>query len=143
MKLNKKFIVIGGAIAFVIIGIAASKPPQEEFKNLQVLPKDISEQRLDSVMNEFEKALGVRCEFCHVKPADSTANWDMASDARPEKNIARKMITMANKINKDFFNATTKYGDENALLEIHCVTCHHGEPHPEMNEEEETKGKQQ
>ena len=143
MKLNKKLIVIGGAIGFVIIGMAASKPPQEVFKNLQVLPKDISEQRLDSVMNEFEKALGVRCEFCHVKPTDSTTNWDMASDARPEKNIARKMIIMANKINKDFFNATTQYGDENALLEIHCVTCHHGEPHPEMGEEEQTRDKQQ
>jgi len=65
MKFNKKFIVIGGAVAFVVIGIAASKPPQETFKNLKVLPKDISEQRLDSVMNEFEKALGVGCDFCH------------------------------------------------------------------------------
>jgi len=135
--------VIGGAIAFVIIGIAASKPPAEKFKNLKVLPKNISEQMMDSVMNEFEKALGVGCDFCHVKPADSTADWDMASDDRPEKSIARKMIKMTNKINKDFFNATTKYGDENAVLEIHCVTCHHGEPHPEMEEEEETKEKQQ
>ena len=143
MKFNKKFIVIGGAVAFVVIGIAASKPPQETFKNLKVLPKDISEQRLDSVMNEFEKALGVGCDFCHVKPADSTANWDMAADDKPDKNIARKMIEMSNKINKDFFNATTKYGDENALLEIHCVTCHHGEPHPEFGvEEEQSKEKQ-
>ena len=88
------------------------------------------------------KVLGVECEFCHVKPADSTADWDMSLDDKPEKNIARKMINMSNKINKDFFNATTKYGDENALLEIHCATCHHGEPHPEMDEEEETKEKQ-
>jgi len=143
MKFNKKFIVIGGAIAFVIIGIAASEPPKEQFKNLKVLPKDISEQRLDSVMHEFEKALGVGCDFCHVKPADSTANWDMSLDDNPEKNIARKMIDMSNRINKDFFNATTKYGDENALLEIHCVTCHHGEPHPEFGVEEQPKEKQQ
>jgi len=142
MKFNRTFIVTGSAIAFVIIGIAASKPPQEKFKNLKVLPKDISEQTLDTVMNEFEKALGVGCEFCHVKPADTTAQWDMASDDKPEKNIARKMIEMSNKINKDFFNATTKYGDQNALLEIRCVTCHHGIPHPEV-EEEETKEKQQ
>jgi len=40
MKFNRTFIVTGGAIAFVIIGIAASKPPQEKFKNLKVLPKD-------------------------------------------------------------------------------------------------------
>ena len=136
MKFNKQFIVIGGAIIFVIMGIAASKPPRQQFKNLKVLPKDISEQTMDSVMGEFEKALGVGCDFCHVKPADSTAQWDMADDAKPEKEIARKMITMSNKINKDFFNATTKYGDSNAVLEIRCVTCHHGEPHPEMEEGE-------
>jgi len=133
---------MAGLFGFLIIGIAASRHPTE-FKNLKVLPKNISEKTLDSVMDEFTKALKVDCDFCHVKPADSTANWDMASDLNPEKNVARKMIDMANKINKDFFNATTKYGDENAVLEIHCVTCHHGQPHPEMEEEEADSTKQQ
>jgi hypothetical protein len=142
MKLNKKFIVIGGAIAFVVIGIAASKPPQEKYKNLKVLPKNISDSTMEAVMHEFTKSLGVDCDFCHVKPADSTADWDMALDDKPEKNIARKMITMSNKINKDFFNATTKYGDENMLLEIRCMTCHRGDPHPEI-EEGDLKDKQQ
>ncbi len=137
MKFNTKIAVITGLFVFVIIGIVASNPPQEKYKNLKVLPKNISEQTLEKVMDEFEKALGVGCDFCHVKPADSTAEWDMADDTKPEKEIARKMIAMSNKINKDFFKATTKYGDENAVLEIHCVTCHHGEPHPEMKEEEE------
>ncbi len=137
MKQHKKLLVVTGIMTFVIIGIAASKHPRPPYKNLKVLPKNISEQTLDSVMNEFSKALKVDCDFCHVKPADTTAEWDMASDAKPEKEIARKMITMSNKINKDFFNATTKYGDSNAVLEIHCVTCHHGQPHPEMEEEEE------
>ena len=141
MRLNKKSTVIGALGVFVFVGIAASKH-REGFKNLQVLPKDISEPRLDSVMNEFTKALKVDCDFCHVKPADTTAQWDMADDAKPEKNIARKMITMTNKINKEFFNATTIYGDQNALLEIHCVTCHHGEPHPEMGEEDENNPRQ-
>jgi hypothetical protein len=139
MKLNKQFIVIGGVIIFVMIGIAASKPPEQLYKNLKVLPKNISEQTMDSVMNEFCKALTVECDFCHVKPADTTAQWNMADDSKPEKEVARKMITMSNKINKDFFNATTKYGDENAVLEIHCVTCHHGQPHPEMEDEEDEK----
>ncbi|MFI5186708.1 MAG: c-type cytochrome [Chitinophagales bacterium] len=142
MKYSKKAIAIAGLVAFVIIGIAASRHPKE-FKNLKVLPKNISETTLDTVMNEFTKALKVDCDFCHVKPADTTAEWDMASDENPEKNIARKMIEMSNKINKDFFNATTKYGDENALLEIHCVTCHHGQPHPEMEEIEEQQNTKQ
>jgi len=140
MKDNKKILVISGLVVFVIIGIAASRPPEEKFKNLKVLPKDISEQTIDKVMDEFSKALGVECNFCHLQ-IDST-NWDMASDQKPEKSVARKMIKMSNKINKDFFKAKTKYGEENAVLEIHCVTCHHGQPHPEMEEEQEEKPKQ-
>jgi len=140
MKYNKKILVVTGLVVFVIMGIAASRPPEEKFKNLKVLPKDISEQTIDKVMDEFSKALGVECNFCHLQ-IDST-NWDMASDQKPEKSVARKMIKMSNKINKDFFKAKTKYGEENAVLEIHCVTCHHGQPHPEMEEEQEEKPKQ-
>jgi hypothetical protein len=141
MKNNKKIAVIAGLVVFVIIGIAASNPPEDKYKNLKVLPKKITPETLDKVMEEFEKSLGVGCDFCHIKsPTDST-QWDMASDEKPEKSVARKMITMSNKINKDFFKANTKYGDENAVLEIRCVTCHHGQPHPEI-EEEEDKSKQ-
>lgn len=141
MRNNKKNWVLFGAIVFVIIGIAATHR-NNDYKNLKVLPKNISEATLDTVMHEFTKALNVDCDYCHVKPADTTAEWDMASDAKPEKQIARKMIDMANRINKDFFKAKTKYGDEDAVLEIHCVTCHHGQPHPEMEEEEEQSTKQ-
>jgi hypothetical protein len=141
MKANKKMLAILSVVAFVILGIAFSNHPKD-FKNLQVLPKNISEKMLDSVMNEFTKALKVDCDFCHVKPVDSTAQWDMASDVKPEKNIARKMITMSNAINKQFLNATTKYGDENAVLEIHCMTCHRGDPHPEIEEEQPDSTKQ-
>jgi hypothetical protein len=132
MENNKKIMAISSLALLVIIGIAASKPPEEKFKNLKVLPKNISDQAIDKVMEEFAKALGVKCNFCHVQ-IDST-NWDMASDQKAEKNIARKMIKMSNKINKDFFEAKTRYGEENALLEVHCVTCHRGEPHPEIQE---------
>ena len=140
MNDKKKIAVIISLILFVVIGIAASRPPEEEHKNLKVLPKNISDQTLDKVMEEFSKSLGVECNFCHVQ-IDST-NWDMESDQKPEKNIARKMITMSNKINKDFFQAKTKYGEENAVLEVRCMTCHHGEPHPEIEEETEDKTKQ-
>src|SRR5213595_1208114 len=140
MKYNKKILVVTGLVVFVIVGIAASRPPEEKFKNLKVLPKDISEQTIDKVMDEFSKALGVECNFCHLQ-IDST-NWDMASDQKPEKSVARKMIKMSNKINKDFFKAKTKYGEENAVLEIHCVTCHRGEPHPEIQQVPEEKSNQ-
>ncbi len=137
MKNKKKVSAIICVIVFVIVGMAASKPPAENFKNLKVLPKNISKDQLDKVMDEFAKSLGVKCNFCHVQsPTDST-QWDMASDEKAEKSIARKMIAMSNSINKKFFHGKSKYGDDNAIMEIHCVTCHHGEAHPEM--EEETK----
>lgn len=132
MRTNRKIVVITAVILFVVTGIAATRPPEEKFKNLKVLPKNISDQAIDKVMEEFTKAMGVKCNFCHVQ-IDST-NWDMASDQKPEKAIARKMIRMCNKINKNFFKAKTKYGEQNAVLEIHCVTCHHGEPHPEVQQ---------
>ena len=135
MNYSKKVLVLVGMLAFIIIGIAASKPPEEKYKNLKVLPKNISDETMDRVMEEFAKALGVECNFCHLQ-IDST-NWDMASDQKPEKNVARQMIKMSNKINKDFFNAKTKYGEDNAVLEVRCVTCHHGEAHPEIKEEEQ------
>jgi hypothetical protein len=131
----KKITVIVGVIAFVVIGMAASKPP-EHFKNLKVLPKNISGKQLDKVMDEFKAALGVKCTFCHAQSKDNPRNLDFASDEKPEKHIARKMIKMANKINKKFFKSKSKYGDEDAVMEIHCVTCHHGDAHPEMLGEE-------
>jgi len=140
MNFNKKIAVISGLVVFLIIGISATNPPDGKFKNLKVLTKNISELTMDKVMGEFAKSLGVECNFCHVQ-IDST-NWDMASDQKPEKSIARKMITMSNKINKDFFKANTKYGDEGAVLEVRCMTCHHGQPHPEIEEGEEDKNKQ-
>ena len=141
MKYSKKILVIAGLVAFVFIGVAASKPPEGGFKNLKVLPKRISNERMDKVMEEFAKSLGVECDFCHVKPAIDSAVWDMADDAKPEKTVARKMIKMSNKINRDFFKGKTKYGDEDAVLEIRCVTCHHGQPHPEAGEEEKHEEK--
>jgi hypothetical protein len=140
MKSNRKIVVAATLALFVIIGIAASRPPEEKFQNLKILPKNISDQTLEKVMNEFSKSLGVECKFCHVQ-IDST-NWDMASDQKPEKSVARKMIKMSNKINRDFFKAKTKYGEEEAVLEIRCVTCHHGEPHPESQEGSEEKSNQ-
>jgi hypothetical protein len=41
---------------------------QEAFKakNLKVLPKNISKEDLDKVMDGFKASLGVRCNYCHA-----------------------------------------------------------------------------
>src|SRR5678816_2751460 len=122
MKARKKFGVIIGAIIFVLIGVAATNPPEDDFKNLKKLPKNITKQQLDKVMDEFKDALGVKCSFCHVHAKDDPKKWDFASDEKPEKSVARKMISMTNRINKKFFHGKSKVGEENAVLEVRCVT---------------------
>ena len=108
-------------------------------KNLKVLPKNISHEELDHVMDGWKTALGVKCNFCHAASDDNPKKLNFASDAKPEKEMARKMYLMSNKINKKYFH--TKKGENGmmALAAINCNTCHHGEAHPEISEEKMMK----
>ncbi len=99
------------------------------YKNLKVLPKNTNKQQLDSVMKHFTIALGVKCNFCHVRLNDEQKNWDFASDNNEHKIIARDMMRMTARINKKFFDVkNTKSLD--ADLEVSCYTCHGGKVHP-------------
>lgn len=134
MKISKKTFAIAGLISFIFLGLAATHENRGNHENLKVLPKDISNQDLDIVMEGFEKALGMDCKFCHVKSKKDTLQWDYASDERPEKEITRKMMKMTEMINKEFFDYTMVYkADE--LLAVSCNTCHGGSPRPELREE--------
>ena len=42
----------------------------------------------------------MRCSFCHVGEGDFL-NWDFASDAMPNKEIARGMMRMTREINRE------------------------------------------
>lgn len=129
--LNKnKWIVFLCFLAFVSLGVAAVKAPQE--RNLKVLPKDISDQKLDSIMESYNKALGVKCEFCHVKQKVYPGNFDYRSDAEPMKENAREMMRMTIEINKNHFYFNKDIQPE-YLNTITCKTCHRGEPFPPEN----------
>ena len=84
----KKLLVTLGFISFILMGIAGTTPPvKRHFKNLKVLRKNISREELDSVMNSFKAALGVKCDFCHAPSKDiSDQKHDFASDEKQEKN---------------------------------------------------------
>lgn len=107
-------------------------PPK---RNLKVLPKDISKENLDKVMDEWKGALGVRCNFCHAASPDNPRKMNWASDAKPEKEMARQMFTMTGKINKKYFHS--KKGDDGmmAMAAVNCNTCHNGQAHPEIKED--------
>ena len=128
----KKLGIASMLIAFMIIGMAATRPLEDKPKrNLKVLPKDISHEDLDKIMDSWKIALGVKCGFCHAPSKDSTSrHLDFASDAKPEKDIARHMFRMTAKINKKYFNFDKD--DKGVTIQaVTCLTCHRGEAHPE------------
>jgi cytochrome c553 len=128
---HKKLTILVALFVLMIVGMAAMNPPDEGPKNLKVLPKNISHDDLDKVMDSWKNALGVHCNFCHAPSADSTSHHlDFASDAKPEKNIARHMYKMTGKINKKYFSFA-KDDKGASIAVVSCVTCHRGSPHPD------------
>ncbi|MBT9331716.1 c-type cytochrome [Paracidobacterium acidisoli] len=98
--------------------------------NLQVLPKNMPPEDVIKVMHGFEGALGVKCEFCHMRNAQ-THHLDFASDAKEDKQIARIMLKMTHDINENFMSQVK---DPDAMPEdkhVMCGTCHRGHKMPE------------
>jgi ferredoxin len=123
MRIPKTFIVVGAFAGMLFVLTAANPLPR---RNLQVLPKDISDAKLDSIMKQYNKALGVACNFCHVRIHDQTDSLDYASDKDPMKTTARKMMRMTIEINRKNF-WTDKKKKPHELNEVDCNTCHRGE----------------
>jgi hypothetical protein len=129
MQFRKKYVVILLLASMVGIAVAALPPPTHEFKNLKVLPENISSKELSRIMiDEFEDGLGVNCGFCHAEENNSH-RLDYASDAKPEKQIARLMMKMTLGINRKYFKLKHPMIGDSAL-EITCITCHNRQPHP-------------
>jgi len=98
--------------------------------NLQVLPKDTTPEQLHKIMDGIAGALGVHCSFCHVQNAQ-THHMDFASDAKPDKEMARIMMRMTGTINQQYM---TQIHDPDATAEdkhVTCGTCHRGHQMPE------------
>jgi hypothetical protein len=81
----------------------------EVYKNIQAL-KDLPASEIDGAMNFMSAALGVGCTYCHTNP------W--ASDEKPAKLAARRMILMTLAINREHFSGNPA---------VTCYTCHRGQ----------------
>ena len=86
--------------------------PRPAPKNLKVLKVEGPE--IGRIMRTYTTGLNVRCDFCHVQ-------GDFASDEKPQKETARKMIVMTQEINAKFADAKEH---------VTCYTCHRGDPAP-------------
>ena len=129
MRLNKNFFVVSSIVAAIGICVAATSPPKNQYRNLKVLPKNISTKKLQQIMiDDFEDGLGVSCGFCHAEQKGSH-KLDYASDEKPEKEIARTMMRMTQKVNARYFLIKhAMIGD--SVLAVNCSTCHRGSPRP-------------
>lgn len=99
---------------------AAAKPtaPQAAgggvWKDLQVLPKNISKDELKKIMKSMSKDLGVDCSFCHDEP-------NMEKDTNKKK-LAREMMQMTSEISRKF---------PSTMKKVTCWTCHRGKEEPD------------
>lgn len=109
-------------------GRAGGAPPPPA--NLQVFPKDVPRAQLLGAMQAFSQALGVQCAHCHQFTAPGDPSNDMASDAKPQKNIARAMMRMVGTINPAVQAAVpTKAAAD--VRAVGCWTCHRGQAIPD------------
>ena len=109
---------------------AQSKFPPDKFANLQIFPKDASPDVVIAAMKNFTRALGVRCQFCHVgdegAPLDT---FDFVADTKPQKQTARMMMRMAGEINGQLSKAMPDAPAKG--FQVTCYTCHRGAQHPQ------------
>jgi len=125
MTKKNQFAVIISLVCFAAIVLSFRFPEKKTgFKNLKVLPKDITEKQLDSVMHYYTFALDVSCNTCHAKNSNPIIQgMDFASDTVPLKSRARQMITMTANINKTYFNDLNSSRPD-TIKAVTCYTCH-------------------
>jgi hypothetical protein len=125
----KQLLTVIILVLLVAGGLAAVRAPKDGFKNLKILPSDISQSKLDSIMESYNKALGVSCNFCHSAVANFPDSLDFAADENKMKENARDMMRMNIYINKTWFYFDKTERPE-YLKVVNCMTCHHGEAYP-------------
>jgi hypothetical protein len=132
LKRKKKYVVVV-ALALLVMSatsVTSAIMPAAHYKNLSVLPKNISSKDLQEIMvDDFEDGLGVTCGFCHAD-AQGGHGLDYASDKKPEKEIARAMMRMTMGINKKYFKVKHPFIGSSEL-QVTCTTCHNGTAFPD------------
>ena len=118
------------AATFTVSAVAAETernyavPP---YKNLKVLPKNISRANLLATMKSFSQSLGVRCTYCHVGEDDKPLSaMDFASEKKANKAIARDMLRLVNRLNRRDLPSIGGLSEPR----ITCYTCHRGSKEP-------------
>jgi hypothetical protein len=100
------------------------------FRNLQVLDPGVTAVELAETMEEIKNAIGSErgCLFCHVGESRTPlSTWDFASDAKVEKQVARRMLRMVEAMNSEYLN---QLPGRDTPARVTCRTCHDARPRP-------------
>ena len=111
--------LLGATVPFGGVALAQTKPQMADdvFKNIKVL-KGLTVDEFMGTMGLFSAALNVCCGDCHVGAGGSNPQWDKDP---PRKLVARHMVEVMNKINKESFGGRQV---------VTCWTCHRGTTPP-------------
>lgn len=126
------------AVSCAVTQMKSSGPANPQYKNLTVLPKDITKEQMDSVMHHYTASLNVKCNFCHTFNQEKK-EMDWASDANKHKLISRQMEIMTRDINKRNFNHTGGAITLSSQLAVTCYTCHNGAKEPAIKAPQKTQ----
>jgi hypothetical protein len=136
MKRRAPSLILAGAAGLFAMSVAAAQKPATPspppfaappFKNLKIFAQDTSRADLLANMRFLSQSLGVRCTYCHVgEEGKPLSTFDFASDAKPNKAIARDMLRMADRLNSKDLPAIGGLIDP----QITCYTCHRGATKP-------------
>ena len=168
--MNAPALGLGLLLALTFAGTASAQnetPPAGRGRggaprNLQVLPKDTAPQDVVATMQQFARALGVQCTYCHVQntPPPLTAEeaaaqaaaappqggrgrgrgqggpqMDYAADDKRQKQTARVMMTLVNGLNAKLAAipaVASRRAAGSAPARVQCATCHRGVPNPQL-----------
>jgi hypothetical protein len=120
--------VLGIALVSLMLSASLSAqaptPTIVDSPNVKVLT-GLYAQQFQEEMNFITQALGVNCNTCHVR-------GNFASEEKPLKQTARRMLEMTRMVNKQFFPDHKPKEGESVLGRVTCYTCHQGEQTPKL-----------
>ena len=121
-------VVLGFALLVLMLAAPAqAQPPQPQIVDTPTVKilTGLYSQQFQEEMNFITQALGVNCNTCHVR-------GNFASEEKPLKLTARRMLEMTKMINTQFFPDHKPKEGESVLGRVTCYTCHQGEQTPKL-----------
>ena len=116
------FLVILALSSPTVVAQDRPTPSPAEGPNIKVL-KGLLVPEFVAEMEFMVQALGVNCQFCHVRN-------NYAAETNDYKITARRMIEMTRLINQQFFPDYTPPEGASKLGKVTCMTCHQGNEKP-------------